>query len=212
MLKKINQKIRGVWVGVLLLTAFSACTNSSAPLPGTSPYNAANLLTPDEQTEFISAIIRYTGRLAPRATYETRFDPEFDSYYSGQISEYELELVHKGDTDGEIFFLISRSAPSLYSKRTATAGRVLFNAGNEIEEYEEIFRTWKLAPDELIKKSEFLFALMVAGEDLTPYYPEFSGDEEYIEFPNSHTYFDMEERRWTTTLFNPAEFRNSVYR
>src|SRR5690625_6390117 len=45
---------------------------------------------------------------------------------------------------------------------------------------------------------------MIDSNDLSIYYPENSGSEEYIEFPNAYTQFDTATRRWVSTLFNPS--------
>jgi len=48
----------------------------------------------------------------------------------------------------------------------------------------------------MFEKSMMLFDLMIKGEDLSPYYPQNSGKEEFIELSDERTYFDTEERRW----------------
>jgi hypothetical protein len=64
--------------------------------------------------------------------------------------------------------------------------------------YEEVFRTWKMAPDSLAKRGPLLFNKMVNGEDLVPYYSSRSGNTDYIEFPDDRTYFDTNQRIWRT--------------
>ncbi|MCC5905401.1 MAG: hypothetical protein JJU13_04300 [Balneolaceae bacterium] len=166
-------------------------------------------LKSEEKYEFLSSIIHYMGKLAPEATYQTRFSEEFDEYYRKLAGNYTLEFYFKPGNGKEIYFLTTIEAPSLYGKRTATAGVVHLDDGH-ITFYEEKFRTWKMVPDELSVKSELLFSKLIQGEDLSPYYTKNSGGVEYIEFPNEHTSFDTVERKWVTTLFNPAEvFRNA---
>lgn len=194
--------------GISLVLLMAACSQ----YPDADRYKAGNHLLPDEQQEFISSIIRYVGRLAPRATNDTRFDSEFDEHYQRLVQEYTLDYLYVDEATSTTFFLTSTNAPSLYGKRTATAGKVRFDDNGTIEYYEESFRTWKLMPDELASKSVKLFSELIAGRDLTPYYPENSGAEEYIEFPNMHTSYDTERRQWVTTLFDPSgDFRNTRY-
>lgn len=193
---------------LILMLLLAACSKNSE----FAKYNAETHLSEDKKIEFLSEIIRYIGSLPAKATHETKFLNEFDDHYGKLITKYSLDYYYPDLVTGHIYFMTSFDAPSLYGKRTAAAGIISFNDDRSINYYEEKFRTWKMMPDELEDKSKVLFAKMIAGEDLTPYYPENSGDEEYIEFPNQHTFFDSEQRRWITTLFDPSEeFRNSKY-
>jgi hypothetical protein len=195
-----------ICIGLIILTA--ACSQT----PGIERLKADTQLLPDEQQEFITSIIRYMGRLAPKATHETRFDEEFDDHYQKLVREYRLDYLYNDENSSTTYFLASITAPSLYGKRTATAGKVRMGENGSIKYYEESFRTWKLMPEDLEPKSAYLFSKLITGHDLSPYYPENSGDEEYIEFPNMHTLFDAEQRQWVTTLFDPSgDFRNTRY-
>ena len=60
-----------------------------------------------------------------------------------------------------------------------------------------------MTEDELAIKGEFLFDLLVKGKDLSPYFPQNSGKEEYIEFPDEHTYYDTINRVWVSDLIDP---------
>ena len=71
-----------------------------------------------------------------------------------------------------------------------------FSKTGQLLEYEEVFRTWKMLPDTLAKRSLFLFKKMVNDEDLSPYYASSSGNTDFIEFPDDRTYFDKKLRMW----------------
>jgi len=62
--------------------------------------------------------------------------------------------------------------------------------------YEEVFRTWKLIPDTLKRRSYMLFDKMVAGESLDKFRTKYTAPEEYIEFPDDNTWFDVNAREW----------------
>lgn len=62
-------------------------------------------------------------------------------------------------------------------------------------EYEEVFRTWKMKEEDLKARGTLLFDSMVNGKDLSPYYRT-NSTEEYIEFPDGHSFYDKEERMW----------------
>ncbi len=196
---RINHfKYASLYVVAMIIIFVTVSCNS-----GKKSYSAALLLGHTEQSAFVESIIRYAGHLPPRADHQTKHLPEYDDFYKNLASRHSLQYLYI-DTEDTHYFLLTRPAPSLYDKETAIGGIVRYNGIDGIIYYEEVFRTWKMEKQELLRKSEMLFDLMVKGEDLTPYYPENSGDEEYIEFPNDFTRFDPDTRIWISDLFIPS--------
>lgn len=167
-------------------------------------YDAQLMLSESEEKEMLYSVMRYMGHLAPRATHETKSDSIYDEHYRELADSHSLQMLYQHPEEGYVYFLITREAPSLYSKQVATGGKLLIDEEGELAYYLEEFRTWKLAEEELTVKSGLLFQEMIDGNDLSIYYPENSGSEEYIEFPNAYTQFDTTTRRWVSTLFNPS--------
>ncbi len=142
------------------------------------------------------AIIRYIGRLPDGLTFEERFYKSYDSIYQEQAKIHQFDAYFtKGDTH---YFLVSRKAPSLADKRVVTGGKFMLGEDHGITGYEEVFRTWKMAPDTLAKREMILFDKFVKGESLEPYESKNSNGTEFIEFPDEHTYFDKATRQWRT--------------
>jgi len=170
---------------LLAIVSFGGCQKS---------YDPSSSLSAFEQDELMSKLIRYVAKSPEGLSDEERFYKAYDSYYEEQKSKHRLDAFYKeGNTN---FFLISRQAPSLTEKRVATGGRVAWNEQGELMEYEEVFRTWKMPDTTLVRKGILLFDKMVKGESLEPYLTKNSMPEEYIEFPDDHTYFDKTERKW----------------
>lgn len=149
-----------------------------------------------EKDELMYRMVRYYGKLPKRdADHDNKFEERFSAYYAEHAKEHSVLAYHR-DTKGVEYLLISREAPSLFKKYVATGIRFQRNAADSITYYEEVFRTWKMPEEVLQAKGHMLFAKMVNGEDLTPYYPEHSGEEEYIEFPDGRNAYDPATRRW----------------
>ena len=157
-------------------------------------YNPESHLSPQEQYDQVWKIIRYLAKPPENLTFEERFYKGYNSYYEEQMKFHRLDAYFVDDK-GVNYFLISRRAPSLKDKRVATGGRMEMNEKGEITSYEEVFRTWKMEDKDQIKKSLFLFDLMVKGKSLEPYETK-NSKEEYIEFPDDKVYFDKEARQW----------------
>ncbi|MFM7329026.1 MAG: hypothetical protein ACKO3B_09880 [Bacteroidota bacterium] len=159
-------------------------------------YDPSASLDVQEQKALLWSVIRYVGRLPEGTVIGDRFSPRYDSFYREQVSFHRLDAyLESGD---KYYFLISRRAPSLYEKRVATGGYVMYGEGGTIKDYEELFRTWKMNPDSLERRGVFLFDRMVRGEDLKAYETRNIGNTDFIEFPDAQTWYDKQSRSWKT--------------
>lgn len=157
-------------------------------------YTPASHLSPERQDLLMNRIIRYMARTPDGVSEDDRLLREHDEHYDEQKSFHRLDALYTDDNTH--YFLVSRIAPSLTEKRVAIGGKLTVDGDFRISYYEEVFRTWKMVPDTLARRSLFLFDKMVRGEDLLPYYSSNSGNTDYIEFPDERTYYDVERRIW----------------
>jgi hypothetical protein len=191
----ISIKAAFLFLGFMLL--FSSC---SQPQLNTNP---DSYLTGDEQEAFKYEIIRYVGKLAPKATENTKFRSEFDEYYKKLAANHDLMGYYPNEKTGEVFFLMNRIAPSLYLKKVATGGKLKRDGSGVITYYEENFRTYKMAEEDLAEKAGMLFQKYINGKDLSKYLYQNSQPEEYIEFPNEEVHYDADQRRWVSSREDP---------
>lgn len=182
------------WTFLLLLFA-AACGTSESKGLGEKP-------SAEQEKELLSAIIRYVGRMPAKARLDTKFEAEFDEHYARQSEQHRIDLYYRDKDSGHIYLLVNAPSRSLYEKRVGV-GIHLQIASDSLVYYEEVFRTWKMPEAELAEKGTMLFTKMAKGQDLSPYYPQNSGEEEYIEFPDGEAYFDVESRTWQTTRVDP---------
>ncbi len=157
---------------------------------------ADDTLSKHEKELVLPMLVRYIAKPPKMVKGEQRFESRFDEFYKNAQKGFEWELFYLDEKSNTHYFLVTREAPSLYKKRMAIAGSYqLIN--NELSNYQEIFWTFKMKEPELKEKSVKLFEAMVNGEDLTPYYPQNSPEnEEWIEFPDASTYFDADSLVW----------------
>lgn len=170
----------------------------------TAPENQLSNLKQDEIDTFKKKLIRYIGKKPDDASEENKFNSYFDAHYKAEEEAHQLEQYF-ADKNGKVYFLFTKSAPSLIQKKVAIAGIVEFGEGGEILVFEEVFRTWKMKPDRLSEVSSMLFTKMVVGDDLQPYYTANSAGVEYIEFPNAEVWYNKEKRKWETSRINPLQ-------
>lgn len=189
---------------LLLLSCLILLPFCASPEPPPD-YAADRTLLGAEQADLLSEISRYVGRLPRHGTHQTKFEARFDEHYAVVAAEHRIDLAHVREADGTLHVMVSRIAPSLHIKRVGIGIAIRRDTDGRITHYEEVFRTWRMTEEELAIKGGMLFHRMVAGLDLAPYLPETSGGIEYIEFPNQHTHFDIDQRQWVSTLDIPME-------
>lgn len=165
-----------------------------------SKYKPDGSLSKEQQEAFKYEIIRFAGKLAKRATHETKFDARFDEPYHKAAKSMNLDKYFLNDKDGYIYFEVSRIAPSNYERYVATGGRLKRDNEGNIVDYEEIYRTWKMSKEELAKKTPTYFEYMINGKDLSEFYTVNIGNTENIEFPDHQSFFNKELRRWELKL------------
>lgn len=169
-------------------------------------FSATQILSQAEIDDFKYEIMRYAGKLAGRANHQTKFNQEFDIHYLELAANHQLPFYYVKENTGEIYFLLTRIAPSIHYRKVAIGGKLTRDENGEIFYYEEAFRTWKMEETELLEKSHKIFSDYVDGKDLSKYYPENSKGEEYIEFPNDEVYYDAEQRIWISLRENPLQY------
>jgi hypothetical protein len=160
----------------------------------TDPYDPNKFLEPEVQQKIIRQTVYYSMKLAPNASQDTKFDKDFDWYYDRAAKEVEFTKYFI-DEKGDHYFLMSRVARSITPMREGIGGKIRVDASGKLNEYEEIFRTWKMESDSLKIRGAMLFDRMVKGKDLSLFYAKFQGDK-YIEFPNERFSFDKKLRLW----------------
>lgn len=182
---------------LLLCLLTAACSNQEPQLLGERP-------SEDLSQELLNRFARYYAKLPSKATQRTKFEPRFDEGYAELAGRHRLDLHYYDAESNHTYLLVSRIAPSLQVKRVATGIKFRME-GDSIAHYEEIFRTWKMPEEELAQKGGLLFDKMTKGEDLSPYYSVNSGEEEYIEFPDEHTSYNVEKRAWESEQIDPLK-------
>jgi hypothetical protein len=179
--------MRYSWLLILVVGVLSACDSKDK-------YDPDELLTPNQKEALMSSIIRYVAKGPDHVDESERTKPKWDAYYADKMKAARFEkYAAKGD---DFYFLISQPAPSTVEKRHATGGRFKLNDKGEFTEYEELFRTWKMVPDTLKRRSGLLFDKMVKGESLDRYLTKNSNGVEFIEFPDDNVHYNIEAREW----------------
>src|SRR6188768_1987592 len=79
----------------------------------TPDYNVEPCLAKEKQLTLLQKMARYSSKLAPEATNETKFNPEFNWYYDKAVAESAILYCHLSDQDGMYQLFIARQARSV---------------------------------------------------------------------------------------------------
>lgn len=195
----IISMLKDIFAATIVMSFFFLVFTNCESNKNTTSHNQIEELDKDFINQFTNKIIRYIGRKPEDASHENKFNSYFDEFYEEQTELHELVAYHKAK-DNKEFFVFTRIAPSIHLKKVAIGGYIQSNNNGDLKAIEEVFRTWKLIPDTLEKRVDLFFELMVKGESLKPYYTENIGNTENIEFPNKEVWYDIEEKRWKSSL------------
>lgn len=188
------------YIGLAITVLFISC--KSEKTINTDPYA---YLTDKQQREFKYSIIRWAGKRAPKVTDSTLFDPQFEGYYKKLAALHELKSYYIDSLTGFHYFMLYRIAPSVHVKKVALGGRLKYDDENNISYYEEIFRTYKMPEPELDMKATRIFRDLIQTNSIDKYLFKNTQPEEYIEFPDEETYYDIDNRRWVSSRYNPVQ-------
>lgn len=153
-------------------------------------------MTKEEQKQFLEEMVRYSSKLAPEATQETKFNSEFNWYYDRVLATTTILYCKENEQDSTFQLLVTKEARSITPMQEGIAVKVKLGKTGKLNYYEEVFRTWKMPADSLLKRGKFLFKTMVNGGDLSLYHSKYQRDK-FIEFPDDRFVFDVNARRWT---------------
>lgn len=179
--------------GMLLMLACNSETHNTA---SQAPIQPDAYLSPEAQDSFKYSISRFVSKYPSEAGRSNMWEPRFDEAYAKLAKAQKLTHYYVDSVSGTHYFMVSRIAPSIHQKYVALAGKFTPSDEDDLGDYEEVFRTWKMLGDEHKEKSEMLFRKFIKGENLEPFYTVNSNGVEYIEFPDQETWYDKDARTW----------------
>jgi hypothetical protein len=183
----------------LSIIVLTSCNHSNI---GINDFNVEKQMSTEEQKEFIHKIIYNLGKWPESANKNTVKHPHYEDDFLDEAKLHRLKYYYK--IEDTVYFGVWKVAPSLKEKYRLTAGKLTLGPSGPTY-YEEVFRTWKMTPEELNKKGELLFTKWLNKEDITAYYNHLSGEEEWIEFPDQDVKWDKEKQSWVSPKLEVLE-------
>jgi hypothetical protein len=147
----------------------------------------------DSQTDSLKTnLVTYIHPLAPKATCETKFAPQFRDFYIKNSSKFTLENLKKAN-DGWYYFLIIRpvAGGTLFKRGVLGKFKLKENSLMPIE-FEEVANTPHLKEGVVQERSQYLFQELVKNGNLNKQITM----KHYIEWPDEHLAYDKKNHEW----------------
>ena len=149
----------------------------------------------DNQTDsLLTNIITYIYIPAPKATNETKFEPQFRSFYTKNISKFNLQNYYQSENGWHYFLIIRPVAGGSLFKRGVLGKFKLKENSLMPTEFEEVANTPHLKEGIVQERSEYLFKELIKNGNLDKQIPM----KQYIEWPDEHLAYDKKMKEWIT--------------
>ena len=156
--------------------------------------NAGDYFTDNQADSLLTNIITYIYIPAPKATNETKFEPQFKSFYTKNISKFNLQYYYQAE-DGWHYFLVIRPVAGGSIFKRGVLGKFKLKENSLMPtEFEEVANTPHLKEGIVQERSQYLFQELIKNGNLDKQIPM----KQYIEWPDEHLAYDKKQHEWIT--------------
>jgi hypothetical protein len=175
--------MKNIIIGLFIITSIFSCQSKNAK---------SNIYLSDIQRDsLLTNIVTYLYMLAPNATPDTKFQPQFRGFYAKNISKFTLENLQKSQDGWHYFFVIRPVGGS--NVRRGVLGKFKLKENSTIPTgFEEIANTPHLKEEIVKERGTYLFQELVKNGNLNAQIPM----KQYIEWPDEHLAYDKKVHEW----------------
>lgn len=166
----------------VVIAAFTSCAGK---------YDVNRYYSVSERDSLLADLVTYIYVKPKYATWQSRFNPEYRTYYVSQLGKFRFERYYIDDRGIHYYYLI-RPAHSAKGNIRGVGGRFKMNQSGEIIAFEEVFNTPVAALPELRSRGEELFNRLVKWGNVDDYLKH----PDYVEWPDEMTYYDTLQHEW----------------
>ena len=155
---------------------------------------ASEYFTDKQQDSLLTNIVTYLYIPAPQATNQTKFEPQFRSFYTKNLSSFNLQNYYQAEDGWNYFFLI-RSVGGSSTFRRGVLGKFKLKENSLMPtEFEEVANTPHLAEETVKERGHYLFQELIKNGNLDKQIPM----KQYVEWPDEHLNYDKKTNQWIT--------------
>ncbi len=157
-------------------------------------HQASDYFIDNQKDSLLTNIITYLYIPAPAATNETKFQPQFRSFYTKNLSSFYLQNYYQSP-DGWNYFFVIRPVGGSPKFRRGVLGKFKLEPNSLMPiEFEEVANTPHLAEKIVKERGQYLFRELIKNRNLDKQIPM----KQYIEWPDEHLQYDKKVHEWVT--------------
>ena len=155
-------------------------------------YQVNDYFTDKQQDSLLTNIVTYIYIPAPQATNETKFQPQFRSFYTKSLSSFNLQNYYQAEDGWNYFFLI-RPVGGSPKFRRGVFGKFKLKQNSLMPiDFEEVANTPHLEEAIIQERGKYLFQELIKNGNLDAQIPM----KQYIEWPDEHLNYDKKVHEW----------------
>jgi hypothetical protein len=172
--------------GLTLLTFIFSCKAKK--------YETNVYFNQEQEDSLLTNIITYIYINAPKATNETKFQPQFRDFYTKKLLMFNLQNYFQAN-DGWNYFLIIRPVAGGSLFKRGVLGKFKLKENSLMPtDFEEVANTPHLKEGIVQERSQYLFQELIKNGNLDKQIPM----KQYIEWPDEHLAYDKKQHEWIT--------------
>jgi len=138
-------------------------------------------------------IIIFVGRKHTHSTFETRFSPEFRSYYIEMMKDFELaEIVLMADSSYNFYMIRPARSLDQEKNKRGVLGKFRLDENNKINDFQELVNTPPGSIETIKKSGKILMNLLVEKGEVN----SILSDTSLVEWPDGRLYYDKQRYEW----------------
>jgi hypothetical protein len=178
--------MKNIIFGLIISISLFSCNSKK--------HQANDYFTDSQEDSLLTNIITYIYTPAPQATNETKFKPQFRSFYTKNLSLFNLQNYYQSEDGWNYFFLIRPVGGSPKFRRGVLGKFKLKENSLMPTDFEEVANTPHLAEEIVKERGKYLFQELIKNGNLDKQIPM----KQYIEWPDEHLAYDKKQHEWIT--------------
>jgi hypothetical protein len=157
-----------------------------------STYQISNFYNQTEADTLLVDLVSYIYRKPALATWQTKLNPEFRSYFTKNATNFNIVYYHISEDSTHYFYLLRPARDNEGNQKRGVGGMFKINEEKQIKDFEELFNTPIHSENKLKEIGLSLFEEMITNKSIDSYL----NNKEYIEWPDGRLFYSKEKKEW----------------
>ncbi|MFN3918104.1 MAG: hypothetical protein ACK4K0_10215 [Flavobacteriales bacterium] len=170
----------------------SKSTNIDSNAEKKAAYQINNFYNQQEKDTLLVDLVSYIYRKPAIATWQTKLNPEFRSYFIKNAADFNIVYYHISEDSTHYYYLLRPARDPEGKQKRGVGGMFKRNGAGDIIDFEELFNT-PIHPEAKLKEIGFvLFEEIISNKSIDRYL----NNKEHIEWPDGRLFYSKEKKEW----------------